>query len=63
MKNRYALISQASGAEDVARVVRDQLTGFWRFVSALPRALRERRRIARRSTVSRTEIAAWTVHK
>ena len=45
------------------RVVRDQLTGFWRFVSALPRALRERRRIARRSTVSRTEIAAWTVHK
>ncbi len=44
-------------------VVGDQLAGYWRFVRALPRALRERRRIARASTVSRQSIASWTVHK
>lgn len=44
-------------------VVGDQLSGYWRFLKALPRALRERRRIARASTVSRQAIAEWTVHK
>lgn len=44
-------------------VVRELLVGYWRFARALPRAVRERRRIARTSTVSRAAIAAWTVHK
>lgn len=45
------------------RVVAERLSGYWRFVSALPQALRERRRISRRSVVPREAIAAWTVHK
>jgi len=44
-------------------MVKRRLGEFWSFARAVPAALRERRRLNRRRTVSHAEIASWTAHK
>jgi GT2 family glycosyltransferase len=45
------------------RVTKGRLKEFWSFASAVPTALRERRRLSRLRVVPHADIAAWTVHK